>query len=41
MRYSDQNCQDWADIIDFLTVSPEARRKALRMLGQIEAVEQR
>jgi hypothetical protein len=26
MRYWDQNGQDWADIIDFLTLHPEARR---------------
>jgi hypothetical protein len=25
MRYRDQNGQDWADIIDFLTMYPEAR----------------
>jgi hypothetical protein len=25
MRYRDQIGQDWADIIDFLTLSPEAR----------------
>jgi hypothetical protein len=24
MRYRDQNGQDWADIIDFLTMHPEA-----------------
>jgi hypothetical protein len=26
MRYRDQNGQDWADIIDFLTMYPDARR---------------
>ena len=25
MRYRDQNGQDWADIIDFLTMHPEGR----------------
>ena len=30
MRYRDQNGQDWADIIDFLTMHPEARRKVAR-----------
>jgi hypothetical protein len=27
MLYRDQNGQDWADIIDTLTMHPEARRK--------------
>ena len=27
MRYRDQNGQDWADIIDFLTMWPDARRR--------------
>jgi hypothetical protein len=33
MRYRDQNGQDWAEIIDFLTMYPEARRKVARLLG--------
>ena len=37
MRYRDQNGQDWADIIDSLTMYPEARRKVVRLLGEIEA----
>jgi hypothetical protein len=37
MRYRDQNGQDWADIIDFLTMYPEARRRVARMLGELEA----
>jgi hypothetical protein len=37
MRYRDQNGQDWADIIDMLTMHPEARRKVVRLLGEIEA----
>jgi hypothetical protein len=36
-RYRDQNGQDWADIIDFLTMYPEVRRKILRLLGEIDA----
>jgi hypothetical protein len=28
MRYRDQNGQDWADIIDFLTMWPDARRRS-------------
>ena len=27
MRYRDQNGQDWADIIDFLTMHPDAGRR--------------
>jgi hypothetical protein len=37
MRYRDQNGQDWADIIDFLTMCPDARRRVVRMLSEIEA----
>jgi hypothetical protein len=33
MRYRDQNGQGWADIIDFLTMHPDARRPVVRMLG--------
>jgi hypothetical protein len=38
MRYRDQNGQDWADIIDFLTMHPDARRRVVRMLGEIQSV---
>jgi hypothetical protein len=34
MRYRDENGQDWADIIDFLTMWPEARRRVARLLGE-------
>jgi hypothetical protein len=37
MRYRDQNGQDWADIIDFLTMYPEARRRVVRLLGELVA----
>jgi hypothetical protein len=37
MRYRDQNGQDWADIIDFLTMHPDARRRLVRVLGELEA----
>ena len=37
MRYRDQNGQDWADIIDFLTMCPEARRRVVRALGELTA----
>jgi hypothetical protein len=36
-RYRDQNGQEWADIIDFLTMYPDARRRVVRMLSEIEA----
>jgi hypothetical protein len=35
MRYRDQNGQDWADIIDFPTMYPDARRRVVRVLGEI------
>jgi hypothetical protein len=41
MWYRDENGQQWAEIIDFLTMHPEARRKVVRLLGEIEAVERR
>jgi hypothetical protein len=37
MRYRDENGQDWADIIDFLTMHPDARRQVVRVLGEIAA----
>ena len=37
MRYRDQNGQAWADIIDFLTIWPDARRQVVRVLGEIDA----
>jgi hypothetical protein len=41
MRYRDQNGQDWADIIDLLTMYPEERRHVVRLLGEIEAADRR
>jgi hypothetical protein len=37
MRYRDGHGDDWADIIDMLTMHPEVRRKVARMLGEIDA----
>ena len=37
MRYRDQNGQDWADIIDFLTMYLDARRRVVRLLGELAA----
>jgi hypothetical protein len=37
MRYRDWNGQDWADIIDSLTMYPDARRQVARLLTEIEA----
>jgi hypothetical protein len=37
MRYRDQNGQDWADIIDFLTMHPDARRRVARVLDEIDS----
>jgi hypothetical protein len=38
MRYRDQNGQDRADIIDFLTMYPDARRRVVRLLGELETI---
>jgi hypothetical protein len=37
LRYRDGHGDDRADIIDFLTMYPEARRRVVRLLGEIEA----
>jgi hypothetical protein len=37
LRYRDERGDDWADIIDFLTMWPDARRQVVRLLGEIEA----
>ena len=37
MRYDDQNSNDWADIIDFLTMHREARRRMVQTLDEIDA----
>jgi hypothetical protein len=37
MRYPDENGQGWADIIDFLTMYPDARRSVVRVLGELQA----
>jgi len=38
MRYRDEQGDDWANIIDMLTMYPEARRKVVRVLLEIEAL---
>jgi hypothetical protein len=37
LRYRDERGDDWADIIDMLTMYPDARRRVVRLLGEIEA----
>jgi hypothetical protein len=37
MRYRDERGDHWADIIDMLTMYPEARRRVVRLLGEIDA----
>jgi hypothetical protein len=37
LRYRDGHGDDWADIIDMLTMWPDARRHVARLLGEIEA----
>jgi hypothetical protein len=35
MRYHDENGQRWADIIDLLSMYPDARRRVVRALGEL------
>ena len=37
LRYRDGHGDDWADIIDMLTMHPDSRRRVVRLLGEIEA----
>jgi hypothetical protein len=41
LRYRDDRGRDWADIIDFLTLDPNARRQVVRMLAEIDAIDTR
>jgi len=36
-HYRDENGQDWADIIEMLTMYPDARRRVVRLLAEIDA----
>ena len=37
LRYGDANGDGWADVIDSLTMYPDARRKVVRLLAEIDA----
>jgi hypothetical protein len=37
LRYREERGDDWADIIDMLTMWPDARRKVVRLLGETQA----
>jgi hypothetical protein len=37
LRYRDGHGDDWADIIDMLTMYPEERRRVVRLLAEIDA----
>jgi hypothetical protein len=37
LRYRDGHGDEWADIIDMLTMHPGARRSVIRLLGELEA----
>jgi hypothetical protein len=39
MRYRDERGDDWADIIDMLTLDPDARRRVVRLLAELGAVD--
>jgi hypothetical protein len=36
MRYRDENGQRWANVIDLLTMYPDARRRVVRLLGEMQ-----
>jgi hypothetical protein len=38
LRYRDGHGDDWADIIDMLTMHPEERRQVVRVLGELDAL---
>jgi hypothetical protein len=37
MRYHDTNGQGWAEIIDLMSMYPDARRRVVRALGELTA----
>jgi hypothetical protein len=37
LRYRDGHGDDWADIIDMLTMHPDARRQVVRVLAEADA----
>jgi hypothetical protein len=37
LRYRDERGDDWADIIDTLTMHPDTRRQVVRLLAEIDA----
>ena len=37
LRYRDGHGDDWADIIDMLTMLPDARKLVVRLLAEIDA----
>ena len=39
LGYRDGRRDDWADIIDMLTMHPDERRKVARILGEIEVTD--
>ena len=41
VRYGDANAGGWADVIAIFTSYPEARRQAVRLLGELGAVTKR
>ena len=40
LRYRDGHGDDWADIIDMLTMHPEERRRVVRFLAGIDVADQ-
>jgi hypothetical protein len=38
LHCGDRNGREWADVIDLLTMHPDARRRVVRLLGELEAI---
>ena len=39
LRYGDANGDGWADVIDIFTMHADVRRRAVRLLAEIDAAE--
>jgi hypothetical protein len=37
IRHRDERGQGWADVIDYLTLNPDERRRVVRLLGELLA----
>jgi hypothetical protein len=37
LRYRDPRADEWADVVDLLTIRPDVRRRIVRVLGEMSA----